>query len=240
MDQAEFDEVEVQRILKRAAEQQQAAERRSFIRGTGTSLTSLRDIAEEVGIDSRFVDAAAREVALRRDHPPAKEFMGVPDELRVQRVLPETIDDDEWIRIVDDLRATYGMTGHVSQYGRIREWQSSPSSSNGATSLIHLRLEDTEDGTALNLSQNIRQQTMLPKVLGATFAGAGVTFLALTALASSTLPALTFSVVNLVAGAATFFGGMNWTGRWAQRRLERFQATADRIELMAGTTERGG
>lgn len=240
MDQAEFDDVEVQRILKRASEQQQASERRDLARGAGTSLTSLREIAGEVGIEPRFVDAAAREVALRRDHAPAKEFMGVPDELRIQRVLPEKVDDDEWIRIVDDLRASYGITGHVSHYGRVREWQSGASSTSGSGSVIHLRLEETDDGTALTLSQNIRSQTQLPKVLGGTFGALGVTFLALIPAMSAVVPPLLFAGGNILAGAGILLGGMNWTGRWARRRMERFHATADRIELMAGTTERQG
>ena len=240
MDETEFDDVEVQRILERAAEQQEAAERRSLARGAGTSLNSLRKIAGEVGIEPRFVDAAAREVALRRDQQPAREFMGVPDELRVQRVLPEKVDDEEWVRIVDDLRATYGMAGHVSHYGRVREWQSGTSSASGAASVIHLRLEDTDDGTALSLSQNIRQQTQLPKVLGGTFGGLGVAFLALLPVVDSVPALLAFAGLNVLAGAGILFGGMNWAGRWASRRLERFQASADRVELVAGPSERGG
>ncbi len=238
MSQAEFDDVEVQRILKRASEQQQASERRELARGAGTSLSSLREIAEEVGIEPRFVDAAAREVALRRDHRPAKEFMGVPDELRIQRVLPDKVDDDEWIRIVDDLRATFGTAGHVSHYGRVREWQSGASSTSGGDYSIHLRLEETEDGTALTLAQNIRNQTQLPKVLGATFGGLGVTFLALIPAMSAVVPPLLFAGGNILAGAGLLLGGMNWTARWARRRMERFEASADRIELLAGTTER--
>lgn len=240
MDETEFDDVEVQRILQRATEQQEAAERRSLARGAGTSLDALRKIAGEVGIEPRFVDAAAREVALRRDHLPAGEFMGVPDELRVQRVLPEKVDDDEWVRIVDDLRATYGMTGHVSQYGRVREWQSGTSSTSGGTgSVIHLRLEETEAGTALTLSQNIRSQTQLPKVLGGTFGGLGVAFLALLPVVDSVPAVLAFAGLNVLAGVGILFGGMNWAGRWASRRMERFQATADRVELVAGMSERG-
>ena len=240
MDQVEFDDVEVQRILERAAEQQQAAERRGLTRRSGTSLTSLKDIAQEVGIEPRFVDAAARELALRRDHPVAKEFMGVPEELTIQRVLPERVDDDEWIRIVDDLRATYGITGHVSQYGRVREWQSGAAPNSSAGSLIHLRLEETEDGTALTLTQSIRNQTALPKVLGATFVSLGVTFAALLPVLGVTAAGLTFAGLNVVAGGGILVGGMGWVGRWARRRMERFQSTADRIELMAGTTERQG
>lgn len=238
MSDEEFDDVEVQRILERALDQQKSAERRALVKGTGTSLPELRTIASEVGIDPRFIDSAAREVVVRRGAPPAKERFGVPDLLRADRVIPEEIDDEEWMRIVEEMRAAFGMTGVVSSYARVREWHSGTSSAKEA-SIIQLRVETTDAGTAITLSQNTRQQTLLPTVLGMTFGAVAVTFAALVPFIGASTSAAAFIGVNALGGAGIFAGGMGWVGRWARSRGELFERLLDRIELIAGTAERG-
>ena len=237
MSAEEFDYVEVQRILELALEQQRRSERKALVTGGGTSLPALREIASEVGIDPRFVESAAREVARRRDTPVTKtNRMGVPDEVRADRVIPHRIDDDEWIRIVEELRTTFGVAGTVSQYGRVREWHSSASSHANA-SVAHLRLEEVDGGTAITLHQKTVAQTQLPLVLGATFATIGVTFAALLPVIGLTAGGLAFAGVNALSGAGIYAGGMGWASRWAGKRTELFERILDRIELLAGATE---
>lgn len=239
MSDFEFDDVEVQRILERAAEHQQKAERRTLARRGGTSLTTLKEIASEVGIDPRYVDSAAHEVALRKELQPETTRLGVPRKVESRRVLADAVDDGEWARIVDDLRDTFDRTGAVSEFGQIREWHSGTGTSS-ASALVHLRLEDGEHGTTVSVSQSMKPYLELPSVLGAVFATIGVCFLGLLPVVDSPMALAAFAGVNVLTGLGTYVGGMGWAGRRARQQQERIDALLDRIELLAGSTERSG
>lgn len=238
MSDFEFDDVEVQRILGRAAEHQQKAERQALMRRGGTSLTTLREIASEVGIDPRYVDSAAHEVALRRNGEPETTRLGVPRKVESRRVLADSVDAGEWGRVVEDLRHTFDTPGAVSEFGRVREWHSGTGASS-TTAHVHLRLEESEHGTDVSISQSMKPHLELPSVLGGVFAAVGVCFLGMLPVVDAPLAAAAFSAVNVLAGLGTYLGGMGWAGRKARQQQERMDALLDRVELLAGSSERG-
>lgn len=237
MNDPHFDDVDVQKILERAADKQKKAERRELLRPGGTSLQTLREVAAEVGIDPRYVESAAREISLRRDHAPEETRLGIPRSASAHRVLASRVDDAEWGRIVDDLQRTFGTPGVVSEFGRVREWHSGRNTG-GAT--VHFKLEEGDGGTTASISQSLKQFLDLPTALGAVFTTIGLGFLAFLPIVDSPGGLALFSAANVLAGGGIYFGGMSWVGRIARRRQEKVEAALDRVELLAGSTERDG
>jgi hypothetical protein len=239
MSDVEFDDVEVQRILERAAEHQQRAERKALVRRGGTSLTTLREIAAEVGIDPRHVDSAAHEVALRKEVRSDTTRLGVPRTVASRRVLTDEVDDTEWARIVDDVRRTFDRPGVVSEFGRVREWHSGTASSSSAA-VVHLKLEEGEQGTTVSVSQSMKPYLDLPAALGATFGAIGVCLLGLLPVVDAPLALAAFAAANVATGLGVYLGGTGWAGRRARQQEERMEALLDRVELLAGSSEREG
>jgi hypothetical protein len=232
-----FDDVEVQRILERAADQQQKAERTRLVGPGRTSLATIREIATEVGIDPRYVESAAQEVTLRRDHKPEETRLGIPRSASAHRVLAHRVDEAEWGRIVDHLQRTFDTPGVVSEFGKVREWHSGTRP--GGT-VVHFKLDEGEVGTTASISQNLKQFLDLPTALGTVFATLGVGLLALLPIVDSQATLGLLSGLNVLAAGGIYFGGMSWVGRIAQRRQERIEAALDRVELLAASTERRG
>lgn len=237
MSDPHFDDVDVQRILERAADQQRRAERRALLRPGQTSLETIREIAGEVGIDARYVDSAAHEIALRRDRAPEVTRMGIPRTVSADRVITSRVDDGEWARIVDELRRSFDTPGVVSEFGRVREWHSGAGHS---SSLVHLKVEETGVGTTVSMTQNLKQFHDLPTALGAVFATLGVCSLAAVPFVASAGGMALFAAANLLTGGGVYLGGMSWVGRIARRQQEKMDAALDRVELLAGSRERGG
>src|SRR3954465_14331124 len=72
---------QIARILHRAAELQEQAVERSGLpanRAAGLSLTELKQIAGEVGIDPRYVEAAAAELRAGNEGHEGFYFWGAP------------------------------------------------------------------------------------------------------------------------------------------------------------------
>ena len=230
----EFDDAEVSRILERAAEQQRVAERGALVRQRGTSLAQLQEIAAEVGIDPRFVRAAALEVDVATPDRERKEILGVPRHLEDVRVTVGTIDDTQWGRIVEELRASFGSHGVVSQFGEIREWASGVST-NADSMVVRVKLEPAGDGeTLIRADWNIRQLTLLPTVLAGTFASMMPVFVLL-AFFTGNNDAAIYVVSGLMATLAAVSGGLGLAigGRSADRKEKQLRSALDRVERIA-------
>lgn len=229
----EFDDAQVSRILERAAEQQKQAERGALVRRRGTSLTQLEEIASEVGIEPRFVRAAALEVEVGADAEEPKTILGIPERIGEVRVIPSGIDDTSWGRIVEELRTTFGSHGVTSQFGEVREWASMATTQRDSL-VTRVRLEPTGDGeTLIRIDQNLRQLMLLPAVLAGTFASTVVVFLVL-GLVLGMEPGM-FAVSGLLTLLAALTGGIGLalSGRSADRRERQLRSAVDRIDLIA-------
>ncbi|MEQ9399215.1 MAG: hypothetical protein RJQ04_08575 [Longimicrobiales bacterium] len=116
-----FSDEEVARILRSAADLQERSSAHGGVGSRGLTLDDLRQVAAEVGIDPRFVDAAATE----SHGPPAREssaLAGGTYAWSVHRTVSGHVPEDERDRIVRAIRHVIGQKGELEDvYGRM-EW----------------------------------------------------------------------------------------------------------------------
>ena len=110
-----YADAETAAILKRAAELQGTAEP-----PTSPTLTDLQQIADEAGIEPRYVRQAAAELA----SPSRGGGVGAPDALALQRVVAGELPAPAFDALVEAIRDAAGMAGHVSALGRGFTWTS--------------------------------------------------------------------------------------------------------------------
>lgn len=113
-----FDEEEIARILQRTAELQG---RRLQAPTTGLTLRELQTLAEESGLDPGLVVTAATELQSR---PSARRstWWGGPATHTMDLVLPGSVSDHAWERMLDAVRQVMGQIGRVEVRGASREW----------------------------------------------------------------------------------------------------------------------
>jgi hypothetical protein len=108
---------ETERILRRAAELQGTAEP-----ATSPTLKDLQQIADEAGIEPRYVRQAAAELAS------SSRARGVTDTapgwLGLQRTVPGEISASSFDALVEEIRSATGMAGQVTVLGRGFTWTS--------------------------------------------------------------------------------------------------------------------
>ncbi|NNF13487.1 MAG: hypothetical protein HKN72_09695 [Gemmatimonadetes bacterium] len=232
-----FSEDDARKILARAAERQEAAERAQLGSGGGVSLEELQSIADEVGIDPNYVQAAAGELALKQRSPAMDFRMGLPTRLEEVRMLPGSVSDRQWGQMVAVFREAFGRSGMTAEFGDVREWISANIGSEGMP--VTVRLEPTEDGTLMTLSQSTKTITGLGPALGGSFGAMGGFLAALLAVgdfenAVWVLPVLLFILaIGSVGGVA--LGGRSFV----KKRTALFDSVADKVELIGRPEDPG-
>ena len=221
-----FSEEETRQIIARAASRQDESERMRSAAGTGLTLGMLQDVAREAGIDPLQIAAAASDVLIRRDVRPVKKRLGLPTALGIQRVVPGSVSDSQWERMVADFRRTFGKSGTVSQFGGVREWIIE----SGSTALA-IRLEPLDENTLITLHQPTAGASEITAI-GGTFSLIALATGALVAFGSfephvALLPAIFGSIAALSSLGI-------WAGYriWIPRQEERIRAVLDRAELI--------
>jgi hypothetical protein len=234
-----FDDEAIRRILNRAAERQEQAERAlpAADRGSrsgpeaGLTLAELQEVAGEVGITPDHVFAAAREVRLRAvDTSERYAFLGIPKETIDRRIVPGVLGDRAWERMVGEVRSEFRVPGVTNSFGSVREWWASGSSSSG---VARLRLEPGEGTTEVVVRCSNRNMQELTHVLGWTFAGIGGLFGAAIALGGMNPKAIVAPIIFGGFSLATFAAGRFFSRISARRNQKRFARLLDRIELIA-------
>ena len=136
-----FSEKEIARIFEYAArEQEKADQQRSG--HEGLSLGELQKIGESSGINPEFIARAASMVDSIPVIQPVESYFGFPAGVGRSVELPGTLSEEDWGRLVIDLRETFGARGKVEQNGLLRHW------SNGNLQAL---IEPTDSGYRLRL-----------------------------------------------------------------------------------------
>lgn len=221
MPERRYSDEEVSEIFARAAEAERSTPRR-LLSGDGMTLDQVQQIGREAGIAPELVARAA--VSLDEPaQPTVRKFLGFP--LGVGRTvkLDRRLTDDEWERLVVDLRETFEARGVVRTDGSFRQW------TNG-----NLQVLVEPDGAG----QQIRLRTlrggareMMMVGLG-LFGVAGVSTLA--AVLTGSVDAVT--AIERVAGMAAVGGGLFALSAfrlpsWAKLRRRQMDEIADRLTL---------
>jgi hypothetical protein len=216
-----FTEQEVAEILERAT--LDATDRARPAAQSGLTLGDLQEIGREVGIPAERVAAAARSVSLPTSNPPPAEVLGRPRSVsRVVRI-PRALTEDEWTRLVVDLRETFGAVGSIESHGPLRSW------TNG-----NLQIHVEPDGDAYR----VRMRTVKGDALAMVYSGIAVGLtgpvMALLSLAAGKLDAVILVLTSLLflMGVGQFGYAMTTLPRWAAARTGQMEGLAERIPLL--------
>jgi hypothetical protein len=120
MTERRYNETEVAEIFAQAAEAQVPAQRQ-LPRSEGMTLAQLQEIGREVGIPVEQLAQAAKALELK-GRATSRSFFGLPIGVGVIVELGRKLTDEEWERIVVDLRETFDARGKQSREGSFRQW----------------------------------------------------------------------------------------------------------------------
>src|SRR5467141_485646 len=218
MAERRYNDKEIAAIFRAAAEEGPQSPQREVARDEGLTLAELQAIGGAVGISSDAVERAAQALDVRLDAT-SRTFLGLPIGVARTVNLNRRLTDEEWERLVVQLREVFNARGRTRVDGSLRQW------TNGNLQVL---LEPTETGHRLRFGT----------VHGGARAsiGAGIAALGVTA-AVAISSALGGTLVDAIPGIALLFAagvGMIASGalrlpRWARLRERQMEALAARI-----------
>jgi hypothetical protein len=226
MDERRYSEDEVSAIFERAAEAQQAV-RRTLPASEGLTLTDLRAIGREVGIPAELVDLAARSVD-QQGQDASRTFLGMPVGVGRTVELGRRLTDDEWERLVVDLRETFDARGTIRSDGSLRQW------TNGN---LQAFLEPTPTGHRLRL-RTIMGGARRSMTVGLGMLGVSATVVIASAVTGHVAEALAATGSLMGFGAALFAVGAARLPGWARTRRRQMEGVAARLALTTETPVR--
>lgn len=183
----------------------------------GLTLDELQRIGQEAGIEPARVAHAAERIGTRGRQAPVRRSFGLP--IGVSRVvdLPRAPTDREWEQLISEFRTTFGVQGHATSSGGLREW------SHGN---LHISVEPTERGEQLRLStlkSDARELNVLAVVMS------GMSILMGAVVAASGKPEKALVLVGMFGGIALAAFGANLVRlpRWGRERERQMEAIAE-------------
>ena len=215
-----FNDEEVAAIFQRATEAQQDPERRlpSGESGEGLTLAELQEIGRQVGIAPELVVHAAASL-VQAGSPTSRKFLGLPIGVGRTIELDRHLSQDEWERLVVDLRETFDARGITKQEGSFRQW------TNGNLQVL---VEPTATGHRIRLSTVKADARAWMRGGLVTLGGAAVT--AIAALVGATShPYLAIEIA--VIGAGQFAIGAILLPGWARLRRKQMEEISGRLTL---------
>jgi hypothetical protein len=120
MSERRYNDDEIAAIFARASEAEEDAPRR-LQSAEGRTLAEVQAIASEAGIASDLVAQAARSLDQPAQPAPAT-FLGLPLGVARTVTLNRRLTDQEWERLVVDLRETFDARGVMRTEGSLRHW----------------------------------------------------------------------------------------------------------------------
>lgn len=222
MAERRYTDEETAAIFKAAAELQQAAltgpsSGPATSSGEGMTLAQLQEIGREVGIPSDLVARAAHGME-RRGRASVRRFFGLPIGVGRTVALQRTLTEDEWERLVVDLRETFDARGRIRTDGSFRQW------TNGNLQAL---LEPTPDGHQLRL------RTVKGDAYRMMTAGFGMLVLDALLIPIRTLSARTeimppVFLIGTMGVAMLALGALRVPG-WAKERQQQMEDIAARL-----------
>ncbi len=223
MTERRYSEEEVADIFERAAQAQQTA-RRQLSPGEGMTLADLQEIGRDVGIPAELVAQAASSMDLG-GRPASRTFLGLPIGVGRTIDLDGRLSEEEWERLVVDLRETFDARGTVKYDGPFRQW------TNGNLQAL---LEPTATGHRLRL-RTVKGDARASMTAGLATLGVAAALLIASAVG------VPFSNASSLVGFLSAMGlGMFGIGAlrlpgWARLRRRQMEAVAARLALAVGS-----
>jgi hypothetical protein len=225
MSDRRYSDDEAAAIFARAADTQEVSRRRANS-SAGMTLSELQEIGREAGIAPEAVAHAANSLA-RTPTPTARHFLGFPIGVGRTIELGRRLSDDEWERLVVDLRETFDARGRITAQGSFRQW------TNGNLQAL---LEPTESGHRLRLKTlKANARMMMIGGLGALgFAAASL----IAGLIGAGEPGDMASIGMVALVGAVFLGaGALRLPSWASLRRRQMEEVIARLTATTEQTE---
>jgi hypothetical protein len=217
MAERRYDDKEIAAIFRAATEGPQIPGR-EVAREEGLTLADLQAIGREVGISSDAVAHAAQALDVHAGAV-SRTFLGLP--LGVARTvnLNRQLTDQEWDRLVVQLREVFAARGTTRSEGSLRQW------TNGNLQVL---LEPTDTG------HRLRFRTVhgaARAAIGAGFAALGVaaTVAIISAVGGYFGDAFPGIALLSVTGAGMIASGALRLPRWARLRRRQMEALAAQV-----------
>ena len=216
MPERRYSDDEVKRILSNAVDSDAALSESTAERGM--TLAEIESIAVEAGLTPASVRAAATSLDQHVQLAPKdSRMLGMRVGVGQSVVLPRTLTDTEWRRLVVLMRDLFQATGREQEGAGRREWR------NGN---LRISLETLGEGAVLQMRTRKANATSLMGVGVAMFAGGAV--MEGTAQLTRGDPHAAASAMVFVLGGAlmTAISAIDVRG-WSGRRQAQFQEIAD-------------
>jgi hypothetical protein len=120
MSDRRFNEEEVAAIFQHATEAQQSPQRQ-LPSGDGLTLAELQEIGRQIGLPPELVVQAAAAYG-QVGSATTRRLLGLPIGVGRTIEFDRKLSEDEWERLVVDLRETFDARGTVRREGSFREW----------------------------------------------------------------------------------------------------------------------
>ena len=220
MGERRYSQDEVEAIFQRAAEAQPAT---PALRGPddGMTLGQLQEIGREVGITPEQIRAAASSLQ-RTGQATKRTLLGLPIGVGRTVDLERRLSDEEWDRLVVELRDTFDAKGRLKQEGNFRQW------SNGNLQAL---LEPMGD------RHRLRLRTFKASARGYMAGGIGMVAAGLLALTMGAAKGTGFDMAQfwliLLMGGGMFGVGAALIPAWARERQRQMREIAERVSAWA-------
>jgi hypothetical protein len=222
-----YSDAEIAAIFRAAAEGPQLPQR-EVPREEGLTLTELQAIGREVGIAPEAVAQAAHGLDVRRDAQ-SRRFFGLPIGVARTVSLHRRLSDEEWERLVVQLREVFNARGVTRSDGSLRQW------TNGNLQVL---LEPTETGHRLRFGTLHGGASALIGA-GLTALGAAGVVAIVTSINGTLGAAMSGIEFIAVAGLGMIASGALRLPRWAKLRGRQMEAIATTVALPPGVTPPG-
>jgi hypothetical protein len=218
MAERRYNDKEIAAIFRAAAEEGPQSPQREVARDEGLTLAELQSIGTEVGISSEAVAQAARAVDVRVGAA-SRTFLGLRIGVARTVNLNRRLTDEEWERLVVQLREVFNARGRTRSDGSLRQW------TNGNLQVL---LEPTETGHRLRFRTT---HGAARASIGAGLAVLGVTaIVAVSGAIWGTLGDAGSGIALMAAaGVGMIASGALRLPRWARLRERQMEALAARI-----------
>lgn len=147
-----FSEEEVQTLLRKAIERQEADRQRHAHLDHGLTLAEIKQIAAEAGVEPRYVTAAAADLRNSASRPEKTSIWGGPLKFEITRIIPGVLTVEKIGALTGAIREDRPRDrGHLEVLGHSFDWTSGRQSGEN----YHIRAETQQDQTRLHLSFNL-------------------------------------------------------------------------------------
>ncbi len=223
MRERRYSDEETAAIFKAAAELQQTVASTaqggalSPAAGEGMTLDQLQEIGREVGIPADLVARAAHGLDLR-GRATVRRFLGLPIGVGRTVSLQRALTEEEWQRLVVDLRETFDARGRMKHEGAFRQW------TNGNLQAL---LEPTPTGHQLRL-RTLKGDAYAAMMFGLGTVGLSAFLFAVHAMTGLANRPGAVATIALM-GIGMFGVGALVVPRWARERRQQMEDIAARL-----------